>query len=255
MTVFYKGEYQDEPCVVKIHAGKKYFIWKFKALHSDMGAFIFTMNRTRRGQNITKGSQLKLLTDFMQEQGIDKITIEVLETNYNAKALLPIEQRWLNKCVGLKSCLNQSEIPVVTRWSKPDIETTNTTRVVYWQMQAQPDNTHAVVKLMVDDHYMIWKCKDLAVFSHQLTLSIDQALKKELKPTDPFYNMLVYIQKNEVVQGTIIVLHKTNDKDYLLKQEKKELQKNYRYSKCFNRSTKQHVPKWITEENNNAQSA
>lgn len=254
MKILFFATYEDVPCVVKIHAGRKYFIWKFKALHSDMGAFLFNLVRTRRGQNITRGSKLKQLTDFIKEQNITELRIEVLETSYNVKTLIAIEQKWLNHCVGMKSCLNHSEIPSIPQWAKPEIETTNTTRAVYWHMADPPESIHAVVKLQVGDHYMIWKCKDLAVFSHQITLSIDQSLKKEVPPTDPFFEMLEYIKKNNITEGTITVLHKTTDKKRLLKEEKKELQKNYRYGKCFNRSTQQHVPKWILEETNNEQS-
>lgn len=253
MTVEYKSSlYRDAPSVVRFLFSPRYdhyFIWKLKALHSDMEPFMFQLNKLIRAKRDISDHPLYPLAMYIREHHPKKMRVEVLGSFVDPKKLLYREQQVLNRYRLRVGCLNTNESPAITNWVRPTVETSNVTRDFTWEMKGWHADHHAIVKLLIGARYFIWKCKSIHAFPVQITQSFDGLLKRAaVSPQDPFFHAVAYAKVNKISSGTIKVLFKTDDARTLVLEERSILKQASKDPLCLNNGELQHIPAWISEQ-------
>lgn len=107
-------------CVMKLWFGKRYFIWKSKALHQSLKSISKEIDqRLRIGQkpdDIYDG-----VIKYIRRANVNKFEAEVVFKSDNPQELLVQEYKLLQVGKGDDSCLNVKFEPLMPKWI-PDID-------------------------------------------------------------------------------------------------------------------------------------
>lgn len=101
-------------CIFKFWFGKKYFIWKAKALHQAVTQFATEIDRTiRLGK---KDTIYEGIVRYVIRARIVQMEVEWLQDIDNPAELLKEEHQMLKKAEKDPDCINTSFVPMVPKW-------------------------------------------------------------------------------------------------------------------------------------------
>lgn len=110
-------EIPTEPCIIKILAGKKFFIWKVKDLVNQSVQISNDIDR-----KIRKGMKDKDLftglVNYIIKSRVVLCHIEVIFKSNNIQELIDFEQLELNKNIRTTNCLNTEPVAYQSEWIK-----------------------------------------------------------------------------------------------------------------------------------------
>jgi hypothetical protein len=244
----FKGDYPAGSAIVKIWSGKKYIVWKFKELLTGSELFKTQMLdkiiKERLG-TLKKDDIFYKLAEHMSKTRSTKITIEVLFRSERPEELLLKETYYLNQSNGDANCLNVNKDPYLPAWMRDvSTPTTKISDSFFFRLKGRHRAASAIVKLHAGDKYMVWKFKSVNAGAIQINKSFNTKLRNGVNEFDLFKKLLKYVIKNNINEGTIEIIHKSNDYAELLNVET-ELLKG-RDPNRLNTNKKPYIPEWMS---------
>ena len=120
----YPTGYGSKPCICKIYFGKKYIIWKGKALYKSIQGLSDSIERYIRLQKADKKDYLYKVCAHIKKTRCIKARVEVIDSDFmndgstviDSYRMLVLEQQLIDK--GRKSdlCLNTNIMAYIPAW-------------------------------------------------------------------------------------------------------------------------------------------
>lgn len=111
----FKEKYPSNTCLVKIWFGKKYFIWKAKALRQTAEQVCRDLSRKYR-LGCAETDLFYPVVQYIKRGRILSCTFEVILATENHKELVGAETELLNRVFGTPECLNNRSEPYLPNW-------------------------------------------------------------------------------------------------------------------------------------------
>lgn len=105
----------SNPCTFKLWFGKKYLIWKGKALHQALDNIAIQLDRGIRVGVSEKSAFIKVV-DYIKKGRITFFTVEIMLQSSKPPALLRSELLLLRKAKKDADCLNMVFEPYIPQW-------------------------------------------------------------------------------------------------------------------------------------------
>jgi hypothetical protein len=117
----FKEPYMSVQCIYRCWFGRKYFIWKAKALHQSVNQLSIEIDRRLR-LGCAKDDIHYKIVGWIKKARVTLFEVEVLYQSENAADLLIYEQKQLNKCKRDDDCLNNRFLVHVPKWIPSEAE-------------------------------------------------------------------------------------------------------------------------------------
>lgn len=111
----FKEKYPSNTCLVKIWFGKKYFIWKAKALRQTAEQVCRDLSRKYR-LGCAETDLFYPVVQYIKRGRILSCTFEVILATENHQELVDAETELLNRVFGTPECLNNRSEPYLPNW-------------------------------------------------------------------------------------------------------------------------------------------
>lgn len=126
-------EIPTEPCIIKIFAGKKFFIWKVKDLVNQAAQISKDIDRKIR-KGTSENDLFTGLINYLIKSRVVLCYIEVVFKSNNIRELIDFEQIELDKNIETPNCLNTNPKAYYSKWvemalNKPLEDTLSSTDV------------------------------------------------------------------------------------------------------------------------------
>ena len=112
---YLREPYPSCSCVFKVWFGKKFFIWKAKALHQSVNNMSIEIDRRLR-LGTKDGDIYEKIVKYIRKARVSQFDVEMLLANDNPVELLEYEYKELKKAEKNEDCLNISFAPVCPKW-------------------------------------------------------------------------------------------------------------------------------------------
>lgn len=103
------------PCIFKITAGKKFFIWKSFNLKNQYSSLAYDIDRKLR-RGCKEGDFFEGLIGYLIKARITVCKVSVEFISDNTRELMTFEQKLLDKSFGSINCLNTKSEPYTPNW-------------------------------------------------------------------------------------------------------------------------------------------
>lgn len=110
-----KEDYTSASCVYKLWFGKKFFIWKAKALFQSLDTVSVDIDRRLRN-GMKQGDMYTLVISHIQRARVTQMEAEVVLYSDNPEELLIAEYEALKAAKGNPDCLNMGFYPYIPKW-------------------------------------------------------------------------------------------------------------------------------------------
>lgn len=112
---FKRDDYTSASCVYKLWFGKKYFIWKAKALFQSVDTMSVDIDRRLRN-GMKEGDMYTLVIAHIKRARVTQMEAEAIVFNDNPEELLIAEYEALKAAKGDPDCLNMGFYPYLPKW-------------------------------------------------------------------------------------------------------------------------------------------